>query len=83
MEEIRQSYANDTTIHHIIQELQHSPASHPHYTWVNNHLNRKGRVVIGHNDELRMKLIEMFHNSAIGGHSGMTVTSKIVGSLFY
>jgi len=83
MEEIRQSYTNDSAIKHIIKDLQQSTASHPHYMWVNDHLNRKGKVVIGNNDELRIKLIAMFHNSVTGGHSGMTVTTKTVGSLFY
>jgi len=40
-------------------------------------------VVVGNSDELRSKLISMFHNSVIGGHSGMTVTTKTVESLFY
>jgi hypothetical protein len=83
MEEIRQSYTNDSAIQHIIKDLQQSTASHPHYTWVNDHLNRKGKVVIGNNDELQIKLIAMFHNSVMGGHSRMTVTTKTVGSLFY
>jgi hypothetical protein len=50
---------------------------------VNDHLNRKGKVVVGKNPALRDKLISMFHNSAVGGHSGMTVTSKTIGGLFY
>jgi hypothetical protein len=67
MEEIRQFYTNDSAIQHIIKDLQQSTASHPHYTWVNDHLNRKGKVVIGNNDELQIKLIAMFHNSVMGG----------------
>jgi hypothetical protein len=69
MEEIRQSYANDSAIQHINKELQQSLAWHPHYTWVNDHLNRKGKVVIGNNEELQIKLIAMFHSLVMGGHS--------------
>jgi hypothetical protein len=54
MEEIRQSYANDSAIQRINKELQQSLASHPHYTCVNDHLNRKGKVVIGNNEELQI-----------------------------
>jgi IS30 family transposase len=43
----------------------------------------KGKVVVGNNSVLRSQIIFMFHNSALEGHSGMTVTSKTVGSLFY
>jgi len=46
---------------------------------VNDHLNRKGKVIVGNNTELRNKLISMFHNSAMGGYLGMTMTSKTVG----
>jgi len=83
MQEIVQSYDNDPIIQTLIHELQQSPASHPHYTWVNGYLNRKEKVVVGNNQELRGKLISMFHNSTMGGHSGMMVTTKTVGSLFY
>jgi hypothetical protein len=60
IKEIRQSYANDSVIQHIIKDLQQSTASYPHYTWVNDHLNRKGNVVIGNNDELQIKLIDIW-----------------------
>ena len=83
MQEIVQSYDNDPIIQTLIHELQQSPASHPHYTWVNGYLNRKEKVVVGNNQELRGKLISMFHNSTMGGHSGMMITTKTVGSLFY
>jgi len=83
MEEIRSSYHNDPMIQTIIKDLQGSADSHPHYAWVHDHLNRKGKVVVGHNMALRSQIISLFHNSAVGGHSGMTVTSKTVGSLFY
>jgi hypothetical protein len=39
--------------------------------------------VVGSNQELRSKLISMFHNSTVGGHSDMMVIAKMVGSLFY
>jgi hypothetical protein len=52
MEEVVQSYDKDLIIQTLIQELQQSPASHPHYTWVNGHLNRKGKIVVGSNEEL-------------------------------
>jgi hypothetical protein len=43
----------------------------------------KGKVVVGRDLEMQNKLISMFHNSTVGGHSSMTVTSKIIGGLFY
>jgi len=81
--EIKNSYEGDATVQGIIKQLQESTNTHPHYTWVNDHLNRKGKVVVGKNPALRDKLISMFHNSVVGGHSGMTVTAKTIGGLFY
>lgn len=36
-------------------------------TWVNDHLNRKGKVVVGKDPKLQNKLISMFHDSTVGG----------------
>ncbi|XP_073265974.1 uncharacterized protein [Populus alba] len=72
MEEVRSSYKTDPVIQTILKDLQRSAESHPHYIWVHDHLNRKGKVVVGNNKALRSQIITMFHNSAIGGHSGMT-----------
>ena len=83
MEDIKSSYQNDPMIQTIIKDLLGSADSHPHYTWVHDHLNRKGKVVVGNNRALRSQIIALFHNSAVGGHSGMTVASKTMSSLFY
>jgi hypothetical protein len=39
--------------------------------------------VVGNNSTLQGKLISIYHDFAIGEHSGVTVTAKRVGSLFY
>jgi len=78
IKEVRSSYHNDPMIQTIIKDLQGSANSHPHYTWVHDHLNKKGKVVVGNNMALRSQIISLFHNLAVGGHSGMTVTSKTV-----
>lgn len=39
--------------------------------------------MVGNNQELWGKLILMFHNSTMEGHSSMMVTAKTVGGLFY
>ena len=81
--EIKNSYEGDVAVQEIIKQLQKSTNTPPHYNWVNNHLNRKGKVVVGKNPELRDKLISIFHNSAVRGHSSMTITAKTIGGLFY
>ena len=83
MEEITRSWQEDPYLVIVIQDLKTTPGSHPYYTWVNGHLNRKGKIVVGRDLELQSKLISLYHNSVVGGHSGVTATTKRVGSLFY
>nr|GEV09935.1 hypothetical protein [Tanacetum cinerariifolium] len=48
------------------------------YSWTGGILKRKGKVVIGNDLELRKKLVQHFHDEAIGGHSSAHVTMKKV-----
>nr|GEX27634.1 hypothetical protein [Tanacetum cinerariifolium] len=40
------------------------------YTWSTNELRRKGKLVVGNDEQLRLKLVSHFHESPTGGHSG-------------
>ncbi|GJU35024.1 reverse transcriptase [Tanacetum coccineum] len=53
------------------------------YVWQNDQLRRKDKWVVGQDVEPRKKLIDHFHNSAIGGHSGVQATTKILTTYFY
>lgn len=46
-------------------------------------LKKKGRLVVGKDVRLRQKLIGLFHNSAMGGHSGSQATYKRLQLVFY
>jgi hypothetical protein len=67
----------------IITNLEKDLCLHPHYTWVNGHLHRKGKLVVGNDFNMQGKLISIYHDSAIEGYSGVTVTAKRLGSIFY
>ncbi|GJY66195.1 retrotransposable element Tf2 [Tanacetum coccineum] len=43
------------------------------YTWTNGEL-RKGKLVVGNDEQLRKALVTYFHSDPIGGHSGVQVT---------
>ena len=51
--------------------------------WEDGILKRKGKVVVGADTDLRKQLIGHFHGDAIGGHSGVQVTTKKLGAVFY
>jgi hypothetical protein len=53
MEEITRSWQEDPYLLTVIQDLKTTPGSHPYYTWVNGHLNRKGKIVVGRDLELQ------------------------------
>jgi hypothetical protein len=38
----------------------------------------KGKIVIGRDLELQVRLISLYHSSTVGGHSGITATAKRV-----
>lgn len=67
----------------LISELQANPASHSKYTYVNNELRRRGKLVIGQSDDLKLLILKWLHDSPIGGHSGRDSTLHRVKSLFY
>lgn len=67
----------------LIDELISNPNSHPHYTWQDNKLTRKGRLVIGDSPSLKQQILPWMHSSPQGGHSGVEVTYKKVKALFY
>ncbi|GJS15894.1 retrotransposable element Tf2 [Tanacetum coccineum] len=37
----------------------------------NSWLTRKGKIIVGHNPELRKELLQYYHGGAVGGHSGV------------
>ncbi|KAF2297659.1 hypothetical protein GH714_001999 [Hevea brasiliensis] len=55
----------DVTLQGIIVDLQKDPTSHPHYTWIDGQLRRKDKLVIGSSDELKTKLLELYHDYAL------------------
>ncbi|GJZ55902.1 reverse transcriptase [Tanacetum coccineum] len=48
-----------------------------------NVLKRKGKIVVGADEQLRKKIMQHYHVDAIGGHSSTNVKAHKVRSLFY
>lgn len=40
-------------------------------------------MVIGNSQELRKKLLELYHDSGVGGHFGVSVTGKRLTTIIY
>ncbi|GKA62965.1 ty3-gypsy retrotransposon protein [Tanacetum coccineum] len=52
-------------------------------TWTNRELRRKGKLVVGSNEQLRQALVTYFHSDPVEGHSGVQVTIKKLGTVLY
>jgi len=82
LEQVKQSWTQDPLIQQLLDKIQQGE-SIPHYSYSQGLLYRKGRLVVGHQKELHTTIIQLFHDSSFGGHSGVAVTIKRVASLFW
>ncbi|KAG8383114.1 hypothetical protein BUALT_Bualt05G0151100 [Buddleja alternifolia] len=71
LQRIKTGWPKDEKIQKLIQKITRDPNSKPKYAWHGGVLTRKGRVVLGNYGALKKELLQYFHNSPIGGHSGI------------
>lgn len=77
-----EGYSQDPTALSLIQELTVSPDSHKPFKLQNGVLRYQGRVWIGANSALQIRIMQALHSSPLGGHSGFPVTYARVRKLF-
>lgn len=59
------------------------PHSHLKYSWRQNQLRRKGKLVVTNSLELKTQLLKLYHDTSTGGHFGVLVIGRRLGSLVY
>ncbi|GJZ09111.1 retrotransposable element Tf2 [Tanacetum coccineum] len=74
---------NDQAMQALISKLQSSSNQQGHYTWHNQQLRRKGKLMVGNDEVLRKELLQQVHRGSVGGHSGVKVTTHKLCSMFY
>lgn len=77
------SWQTDSHLQKIISDLATAPNSHKGYSLDHGVLTYKGCLVVGNSTDLRTKLIEAYHASSVGGHSGMDKTTRRIKRTFY
>lgn len=82
VQEITKGYEEDSYSSQLLTELVLDPAARPHFSLHNGLIRYKGRVWVGDNPSLQLKLISEVHNQPIGGHSGFPVTYRKIKHLF-
>nr|GEV82965.1 hypothetical protein [Tanacetum cinerariifolium] len=80
---IVESWSQDEKIQTLIAKLKDGKACPKHYSWSNNLLTRKGKLVVGNDSSLQHDLIEYFHAGTMGGHSGIMVITHSMCALLY
>ncbi|CAA7035405.1 unnamed protein product [Microthlaspi erraticum] len=76
-------WKTDPQLLKIISDLSANPSSHHAYTYTNDELRRKEKLVIGNDQTVKLQILEWLHDSAVGGHSGRDATLHRVKSLFF
>ncbi|GJX34061.1 retrotransposable element Tf2 [Tanacetum coccineum] len=83
LKQIKHSWEVDVDLQLLIQQLADHTYVGTKYTWTNGELRRKGKLVVGSNEQLRQALVTYFHSDPVGGHSGVQVTVKKLGTVLY
>jgi hypothetical protein len=82
IQEVLNSYVVDTTAQSLLQELAVVGSNSEGYELHQGLIKFKGKIWIGANVGLQTKLIQAFHASALGGHSGIHTTYQRINKLF-
>lgn len=83
LKEIQSGYEKDDALKTIIESLKLKKDSKKHYSWCNDVLRRKDKIVVPLDVKLRDTILQWLHCSGVGGHSGRDVTHQRVKGLFY
>lgn len=80
--DIKSSYDKDDKATTLLSKLVVDSAAEPSYTLQQGLLRYKGRIWVGSDKALQLKIIEAFHSSPVGGHSGIPATYQRIKALF-
>jgi hypothetical protein len=81
-EDVENTYRQDTVYQQLIAQLTVGTTPPSHYTF-SSRIIRYGRIVIGLDNVFRNKLLDTFHSSPIGGHSGIWATYQCIKCIFF
>lgn len=77
------SYEQDEHCQHLLQQLAIALDKTSHYTPSGDILRYKGGIYIGKEEHIKEQIINSFHTSALGGHSGMVANYQRIKRIFY
>jgi len=82
IQEVLNSYATDPKAQELLTKLVvHSPDEHG-FSLQQHIIRHNGKVWLGDNSALQTRIIDAFHSTPIGGHSGTNATYHRIKNLF-
>ncbi|GKE04559.1 retrotransposon protein, putative, ty1-copia subclass, partial [Tanacetum coccineum] len=70
LQKIQANYVQDTSLQKTIEQLTQGVVIDSKYQWEGGVLKRKGKLVVGKDEQLRTTIVQHYHADAVGGHSG-------------
>ncbi|KAK8918580.1 hypothetical protein KSP39_PZI021790 [Platanthera zijinensis] len=83
IQRVKLSWQGDARVQKIIEQKERDESAKPDYTWQHGLLKRKGKLLIGDDAALKQQLLHIYHDGAVGGHSGVTATYHRLKKMFY
>ncbi|WVY93439.1 hypothetical protein V8G54_032527 [Vigna mungo] len=83
LEQLRQSVETSSAYATLLSRIQTDPDAHPDYTLHNGLILFKNRLWLNPDNTFRLKLIDEYHSTPIGGHMGITKTVTRLLANFY
>jgi hypothetical protein len=83
VEDIETSYDSDAVCKQLIAQATAGTTLPVHYTFHSGILRYKGRISVGNDNLLKNKLLETFHSSPLGGHSGVRASYHCIKRIFH
>ena len=77
---MKASYALDPTLQSYVQG---TTTTKPSYSVIDGYLRKRGRLVVGPDEELKAIILNWVHSSPTGGHAGRDATIKKLQQMFY
>ena len=82
-EDVIQSYQGDQDSNKLLQKVAADIGPDPKFSLTKGLLKYKNRIYVGASTGFRQQLLQTFHSSALGGHSGSKATYYRMKKVFY
>lgn len=79
----QQSFLEDEQLQQLLQQIQQEPQKHEGFKIINGMLFYRNKLYIPSSSPLKQSLLEEFHSSLFGGHSGIHKTWGIIKENVY